>query len=189
MAVSVRTRFEVFKRDEFTCRYCGGRSPTVVLEIDHIQPRCDGGSDDAMNLVTSCWDCNRGKSYVPLSEVITGEDPHDKAIEIVERRRQMEEYNSVVAEERSLFREKAIELAVYWCRLSGLLDAGSDPEHAPGLIGRRQWNWLNSTVRYIPSEQIKEFMDLSAGRGITEDMRWVGGCCRRWFSRSKISHV
>jgi hypothetical protein len=30
MALSVRTRFEVFKRDEFTCQYCGRKSPDVV---------------------------------------------------------------------------------------------------------------------------------------------------------------
>jgi 5-methylcytosine-specific restriction endonuclease McrA len=38
LAVSVRTRFEVFKRDDFTCQYCGRKSPDVVLEADHIVP-------------------------------------------------------------------------------------------------------------------------------------------------------
>lgn len=31
-------RFEVFKRDNFTCRYCGQAPPTAILEVDHIIP-------------------------------------------------------------------------------------------------------------------------------------------------------
>jgi len=36
MAISKRDRFEVFKRDKFTCQYCGKAAPDVVLHIDHI---------------------------------------------------------------------------------------------------------------------------------------------------------
>ena len=62
MAISKKVRFEVFKRDEFTCRYCGQKPPGVVLEVDHVNPRASGGGDEEVNLVTSCFDCNRGKS-------------------------------------------------------------------------------------------------------------------------------
>lgn len=27
-------RFEVFKRDMFTCQYCGRKAPDVILEVD-----------------------------------------------------------------------------------------------------------------------------------------------------------
>lgn len=67
--VSKRMRFEVFKRDSFTCQYCGAMPPKVPLEIDHIQPVSRGGTNDKMNLVTACFDCNRGKSDVVLSSV------------------------------------------------------------------------------------------------------------------------
>jgi 5-methylcytosine-specific restriction endonuclease McrA len=33
MPVNKRTRFEVFKRDNHTCRYCGGTAPDVVLTV------------------------------------------------------------------------------------------------------------------------------------------------------------
>lgn len=69
MAISKGKRFEVFKRDGFTCQYCGRRPPDVILEVDHIDPRCSGGSDDDINLITSCWDCNRGKGRKALGEV------------------------------------------------------------------------------------------------------------------------
>ena len=68
MSLSVRTRFEVFKRDRFTCSYCGNHPPDVLLEVDHVVPRAAGGSDDIDNLVTACWDCNRGKSDRLLDE-------------------------------------------------------------------------------------------------------------------------
>lgn len=67
--ISKRKRFEIFKRDNFRCSYCGQQPPVVVLEIDHIVPVSKGGDNGELNLVTSCQDCNRGKSDKPLSEV------------------------------------------------------------------------------------------------------------------------
>lgn len=67
-SLSVRTRFEVFKRDRFTCGYCGQTPPNVLLQVDHIMPVAAGGSDDLVNLVTSCRDCNLGKSDRLLEE-------------------------------------------------------------------------------------------------------------------------
>jgi 5-methylcytosine-specific restriction endonuclease McrA len=63
-----KLRFEILKRDNFTCRYCGRKPPEVVLEIDHIIPVVEGGTNDWGNLITSCFDCNRGKG----KSVITG---------------------------------------------------------------------------------------------------------------------
>ena len=67
-SLSKTTRFEVFKRDGFTCQYCGRSAPDVILEVDHIIPVAEGGDDEIMNLVTSCRDCNRGKSKRKLSD-------------------------------------------------------------------------------------------------------------------------
>jgi hypothetical protein len=67
-AIPKTLRFDVFARDKFTCQYCGRMSPDVVLEIDHIQPVSKGGKNELLNLVTSCRDCNRGKSNKTLSE-------------------------------------------------------------------------------------------------------------------------
>lgn len=60
-SLTKRTRFVVFKRDDFTCQYCGRKAPDVVLHVDHIDPVCNGGSNRMGNLVTSCQDCNLGK--------------------------------------------------------------------------------------------------------------------------------
>jgi 5-methylcytosine-specific restriction endonuclease McrA len=52
------TRRAVFARDEWTCQYCGSRSN---LTVDHVIPRCKGGTSSWENIVASCAPCNRRK--------------------------------------------------------------------------------------------------------------------------------
>src|SRR5450755_1660456 len=61
-AISTKKRFEIFKRDNFICQYCG-RTPDdgVILHVDHIIPVAKGGENEDINLTTSCFDCNSGK--------------------------------------------------------------------------------------------------------------------------------
>lgn len=55
-------RFKVFNRDNFRCVYCGrGPSDGVKLQVDHVQPVSKGGTNDLLNLVTACSECNLGK--------------------------------------------------------------------------------------------------------------------------------
>ena len=67
-AISKKMRFEVLKRDKFTCQYCGKQSPSVILHLDHIKPVSKGGKNSLLNLVTSCVDCNLGKGARELSD-------------------------------------------------------------------------------------------------------------------------
>lgn len=66
--ISRRVRFEVLRRDNYTCRYCGAKAPDVPLTVDHVIPTTLGGSDDPSNLVTACRDCNAGKSSTSPDE-------------------------------------------------------------------------------------------------------------------------
>ena len=54
------TRLRIFKRDNFTCFYCGQIGGK--LECDHYIPVSLGGKSDDSNLVTACKRCNRAKS-------------------------------------------------------------------------------------------------------------------------------
>ena len=67
-SIGNKLRFEVFKRDSFTCKWCGKSSPDVVLNVDHIEPVSKGGTNDILNLITSCFECNSGKSNRLLSD-------------------------------------------------------------------------------------------------------------------------
>lgn len=83
-------RFEVLKRDKFTCQYCGAQAPDVLLEVDHIVPVAEGGSDDILNLVTSCRNCNRGKGKRELSDDSVIKKSKKQADELQERKEQIE---------------------------------------------------------------------------------------------------
>ncbi len=62
MPVSKRLRYEILKRDNHTCRYCGQSAPDVKLAVDHVTPTALGGTDLPDNLVAACADCNSGKA-------------------------------------------------------------------------------------------------------------------------------
>lgn len=98
IAVGKRQRFEIFKRDGFTCQYCGRKPPEIVLEVDHVVAVSAGGSNDDHNLLTSCFDCNRGKADRPLSSIPASLDEKRQLIE--ERREQVKAYEEILQQER-----------------------------------------------------------------------------------------
>src|SRR5690606_6758165 len=74
MAVSKRLRFEIFRRDSHTCRYCGATAPGTPLRVDHVVPLAPGGTDHPSNLVTSCEPCNSGKTSTLDGQVAEADD-------------------------------------------------------------------------------------------------------------------
>lgn len=64
----LKLRFEIFKRDNFTCQYCGRnvKKDRIKLHLDHVIPKDKGGRDIIKNLITSCEECNLGKRDIIL---------------------------------------------------------------------------------------------------------------------------
>lgn len=89
-SLSKKTRFEVFKRDKFTCQYCGAQAPDVTLEVDHIEPVAEGGTNDITNLVTACVSCNRGKGAIRLDDDAAVMKQKKQLDMLQERREQLE---------------------------------------------------------------------------------------------------
>lgn len=56
------SRRNVFKRDKFTCQYCGRHPNHDDLTIDHVVPRSHGGTSSWTNCVLACTDCNSAKA-------------------------------------------------------------------------------------------------------------------------------
>ena len=83
-------RFEVFKRDNFICQYCGQGAPDVVLHVDHINPVAGGGDNDILNLVTSCEPCNLGKGAKTLDDKTAIAKQRAQLEALNERREQLE---------------------------------------------------------------------------------------------------
>src|SRR5947207_50583 len=111
-SISKKIRFEVFKRDSFTCQYCGDKAPDAILCVDHIKPVATGGSDDLLNLVTACQSCNQGKGARPLSDNTAVEKSRHQAELMQERHEQIEmisEWHAALQQNDELECDKVIE--------------------------------------------------------------------------------
>ncbi len=97
-AISKKTRFDVFKRDAFTCQYCGAHPPGVLLHIDHIVAVANGGGNDIDNLVTACEPCNLGKGARALTTA--PQALAEKAAAVAEREEQLRGYSEVLEAKR-----------------------------------------------------------------------------------------
>lgn len=118
MPVSKSRRFEVFKRDGFTCQYCGSRPPEVVLEVDHIDPRALGGADEELNLITSCADCNRGKSAKRLGDVRPRPDADIAYLETQQEVVEAQRYLRGLNEREEAIANTVEGLQTVWVRLT-----------------------------------------------------------------------
>lgn len=155
MAVGKRTRFEIFKRDGFQCMYCGKTPPQAVLECDHIHPVSLGGSDDTENLITSCEDCNRGKSNIPLESVSkTLIEQQQRQIEL---KQQFSEYNQFLEQQREVEDERVEQIGTFWFdsikrKKSNLIFAGT------------RISSVRTFLRKLPFVEVKEAVELAISR-------------------------
>lgn len=157
MSITKKIRFEVFKRDKFTCQYCGQQAPDVTLQVDHIEPKSAGGSDDILNLVTSCFDCNQGKKHRRLSDNDAIKKRKKQLDDLQERREQlemlMEWHKSLI----DLEGQVVTEIADLWLELTG----GWTPNDA-GMADLKKWSkkfGLNELIEAmrISTDQYLEF--------------------------------
>ncbi|AEK07836.1 HNH endonuclease [Mycobacterium phage Yoshi] len=161
MAVTKRLRYEILRRDNNTCRYCGGKSPDVTLTIDHVVPVSLGGSDDPSNLVAACKDCNAGK---------TSSNPDAPLVDTVSE----DALRWAVA-----MRQAAAEIAEEDEKIERILDAVAEawkPFYKPS-------DWSASVVTFIKAglseADLLAMVDVAyRKRGISSD-RWsyFCGCC------------
>jgi hypothetical protein len=173
-------RFEVFKRDSFTCRYCGEVAPKAILEVDHVHPRALGGTDDLENLVTSCFVCNRGKGARPLDQVVRDPaDINERTYELAERELQLESYN-------------------YWRRRAAEREAKElDELHALWCSYFKDWAWNEQSAKRflrdlgvaVVSEAIETAVAHSDARGGSrnrpdDSWRYFCGICWRTIKRN-----
>lgn len=150
-------RFEVFKRDGFVCQYCGQRPPDVILEVDHITAVADGGTDDLINLLTACWECNRGKGRRALDSVAPStEDRLSNAREAAE---QLREYNAFLEAERAREDDVIADLGRQWH------NAFYPPEDRNRwLFGSNRVTTVRQFLRQLPSTEIRDAIEIAIER-------------------------
>ena len=134
-AIPKLVRFEVFKRDKFTCQYCGAKAPDVLLECDHIHPVAEGGTNEMLNLVTACNPCNNGKGARLLSENSAVEKQRSQMEALQDRREQLE---MMIAWRDSLDREHLDEMEVVCARVETVSHGSFSPSEQ-GRDRLRRW--------------------------------------------------
>lgn len=178
MAVSRRLRFEILRRDDHTCRYCGGKAPDVALTVDHVVPTALGGKDDPANLVTACQPCNAGKTSLSPDARIVADVSADAlrwssamrwAVE--ERRMERELVEFIVSEVDETWRG--------WT-----MAAGDQRVEVP-----RALDWQDSLERFVELQLDSDEMVRLIGKTMrnqkvinTEKWTYFCGCCWKAIS-------
>lgn len=176
-AIPKRTRYEVLRRDSYTCRYCGAKAPDVKLNVDAVTPEVLGGSHkDPANLVTACEACNNGKtSSSPDAPLVA--DVADKALEWAQAMRQAQTRMLADIEARQADRDQFRQWWDGWTRDGALMpkDAG----------------WEQTVDQFrgagLPLLVIKDCIELAmTRRKVQDDNRFKYMCGIAW---SKITEL
>lgn len=176
--LSKAIRFEVFKRDKFTCQYCGAKAPDVVLHVDHIEPLASGGTDDLMNLVTSCEKCNLGKGAKRLSDSSTIEMKRTQLAQLAERREQIEMMMAWQRELQNLGELQLDQLSEFWSELTDPFSLNEKGRSGLRKLIRRYGLDEVAEAMRIATDQYLEFDDEKpTHKSVERAWSKVGGIC------------
>ncbi|OZE35645.1 MULTISPECIES: HNH endonuclease [unclassified Rhodococcus (in: high G+C Gram-positive bacteria)] len=171
MPVSKRLRFEILRRDNHQCRYCGGTTPEVKLSVDHVVPVTLGGGDDPSNLVAACVDCNAGKSAANPDAAVVSE-VNDRAL-------QWAGAMAIVAAERHAERvtraRQYRSFKRHWDGFKGDGFRGRQHQSLPNA-------WESSLDQLIAAgleiDDLKELAGIAMSHTtVTDKWRYFCGCC------------
>lgn len=143
-------RFSVFSRDNFACKYCGRQSDEVVLVVDHIVPVCQGGTNDPVNLVTACEDCNSGKGGKTIAQAAPSETDR---LRILQEFREQSKINEAAIEIRRRRDELKQEICNYFCSAYGV-----------DSMRRRDLGLLNSFADTYGIETVYHWIDIASSK-------------------------
>jgi len=172
MALSKRLRFEILRRDNHACRYCGATAPDVKLTVDHVIPTSLGGSDEASNLVTACAPCNSGKSSSSPDAAHVA-DVEQKALLWAEAMKIATIERDCDREERKVAHSDFLEIWNRWT----YADKSGDRKNVP-LPG----DWKTSVERFYAAgldyDDLEELIESAMTcKTATDTFRYFCGCC------------
>jgi DnaD/phage-associated family protein len=152
--VSNSLRFEVFQRDEHTCQYCGRKAPEVELQVDHLIPVARGGTDHFENLITSCRECNSGKSAKLIKHFTKGYTKEEWRERIRQKRAQ------ILKERRSQI-ENVIQ---FWAECRNTKSVSQyDTEAIYSFIEKYEPEWIKAAIRIAAQKQPSNYRKYVAG--------------------------
>jgi len=151
-SLSKKIRFLIFDRDEFTCQYCGQKPPSVILEVDHILPKIKSGKNEVENLITSCFDCNRGKSTLLLGS--TTKQISENIIHIKEKKEQMEAFYKYQKTIDELVEDRVDKLSIIW----------SEVWNNKYSFNQRGRATIKLFLKFLPSSEIEEAIFIATNK-------------------------
>lgn len=180
--LSKSLRYEILKRDSFTCQYCGHMAPEVILEVDHIIPVAEGGEDEVFNLITSCRDCNRGKGARQLDDNTALNKQKQLLKDSNEMREQIELMIQWKQELKEAFDKQVDALSEHWSELTNdeyyLKESGISS--------------LKTLLRRFSFQEVYDAMDIAIDKYFFNGRRdiefaWqkVGGICYNRRNKKK----
>lgn len=164
-----RARFEVFKRDNFTCQYCGAQPPDAVLVVDHMTPVALGGTNELINLITSCEPCNQGKAAKPLGQIHPRPDADLMYLEVQQEIAELQRFQRSTELKRA-----ALDAAIVAIQDEFSAVAGSDWHPSAELLEKM-------IVKYDPEIVLKSAVILACRADKLRASNWVQylwGICR-----------
>lgn len=168
-----KLRFEVFKRDSFSCCYCGNAPPSVTLEVDHITPVSHGGTNEIDNLITACFSCNRGKGATPLS--LAPDSVEKKRALLVEREEQLAGYQELVAQKVARLDREASDVLDIWY------------ERAYGRLPDDAIRSVRNFIDKLGVFDVSDFMHMAIDRRGRSQNSWRYFCGICWNKIREIS--
>lgn len=185
MAVSKRLRFEIMRRDNHTCRYCGRSAPEVKLTVDHVLAVALGGLDEAANLVTACVDCNAGKSSTSADQ----QKVDAVAAEAIRWAGAIKRASEIRAEEAHQYDEALTAFDQKW----NCFTTKKPRTVYDDVPVEREKEWVRSIKRFlslgVSEERILEFIDVAMNAKVAEYKVWryFCGCC--WNEVKRIQEI
>jgi len=169
--ISNALRFEVLQRDKHTCQYCGRRVPEVELEVDHLIPVARGGTDVFENLITSCRECNSGKSAKLIERFTHGHTKESWREKIREKR----------AEKLRERRSEVEDVIRYWaeCRNARSVSA-YDAEAIYRFVETYDPAWIKAAIWIATRQQRINYVKY---------VKYVAGILKNWAKTGPPDYV
>jgi hypothetical protein len=139
-------------------------TPNVVLEVDHILPVSKGGDNSSDNLITACYDCNRGKSNETLDNISQPiQERLKEEIELrIERQKQIKMFDKQLRKLKEDQKKALEEIGIYWW--NNWLEDGEKSGTMIFSIGGKSEASIKTFLKYLTPEQIKECIDITISR-------------------------
>lgn len=176
-AISKSLRFEVFKRDNFRCQYCGETAPNVVLEVDHIVPVAEGGKTELINLITACMACNRGKGKRPLSSTQSLDKQRAQLEDLNSRREQLEMMVQWKRELTEITKSQADSICELISSLTGYHPTPEGKTKLNRLISRFGYEEVYESTKMSFERYFKDTSEWQAKRTWSLAFEKIGGVC------------